>query len=117
MLPISDDINVLVLVNSLATLSTFITTVSATSLVVLKITLVARQSQMRHSYTKIIEIIIESAGLVSIVLLGMSILDLLSYVHPFDPSTTLGTALNQTYAYLSYCQAPITVRFTSWIHN
>lgn len=102
--------NLDVLMNSLAEFSSFTTTVAASSLIALKIVLVTRKSHMRHSYAKVIEIVIESAVLVSIVLLGIAILEVGSYVHTYHMRTASGRALYQTFEYLSYCQGPITVR-------
>lgn len=102
--------------NSLATLSTLVTTVSATFLIALKIVLVTQRSHMHHSYAKILEIVIESAALLSIVLLCITVVELASYVHPFDVSTSYGMALDHMAVYLLYCQGPTTVRIDHYIH-
>lgn len=105
------------LLEFLATLSTFITTVSSTFLVALKIILVTRKSPMRNSYAKIIEIVIESAAIVSIVFLGPVILALSKYPHPFSLRTPSGRATYQTFLYLTFIQAPIMVRIPHCIHH
>lgn len=94
----------------LALLFSATTTVSATSLIALKIVLVTRRSRMQHSYAKIVEILIESAALVSIVLLGVAILELISYVSPYKLGTTSGRHLFQMLQYLSSLYTPVTVR-------
>lgn len=104
------------LINSLATLSTFITTVLATSLIASKIVLVTRKSHMRHSYTKIIAIVIESGTLTSIVLLCVTILGLVLYARPVYLSTYYGRVITQMNEYFLYCQGPTTVCIYHHIH-
>lgn len=97
------------LLSALGLLSSFITTVTSTSLIALKIILITRQNHMRYSYGKIIEILIQSAALVSIVLLPSSILELVDYVRPYRLDTTTGRVLYQMWMYLGYIQGPVTV--------
>lgn len=87
----------------------FITTVSATSLIALKIILVTHRSQRQRHYAKVIEILVESAAMVSIVILGTAILALMATISPFDLSTTRGKVCWQLYNYLLFVQLPITV--------
>lgn len=98
-----------ILPNALAFLSSFITTISATSLIALKIVLVTRQSHQNYSYAKIIEILTQSAALVSIFLFVSSVVELLDYMHPFTLSTARGRFFIQVIGYLTYIQAPVTV--------
>jgi hypothetical protein len=97
-----------VLVQALATWTTFMTTISASSLIALKILLVTRQSHSPYSYAKTIEVIIESAALVSVVFLLVAIFNVVSYVHPLDIGTASGRVLFQTSVYLLYLQVPFT---------
>ncbi|KAF5309520.1 hypothetical protein D9619_012486 [Psilocybe cf. subviscida] len=78
---------------TLSSLFSAVTTLLATFLLVLKIVFVTRKSRMQHSYTKILQILIESAALVSFVMLSTSTLALISDVHPFALKTKIGTIL------------------------
>lgn len=78
------------LLNVLSVVPSLVTTASATLLIIVKITLVTRQSHRQHYYARIIEILIQSAGILSIVLLGSAIFNLLDFLHPFNLSTTSG---------------------------
>lgn len=98
------------LIEALGILCSFITTLSATSLIALKIVLVTRQSHMRHSYSKIIEILVQSAAIVSIVLFGMAVLILVSRTHPWNLNTTSGRFFFQLGEYLIFVQLPVSVR-------
>lgn len=95
---------------SLSSLLSAVTTLSATFLIALKIVLITRTNRMQHSYSKIIEILIQSAGLVSFVMLSASTLGLISNVHPFDVETKMGAVLYQVALYISRLQAPVAVR-------
>lgn len=109
------------LTSAISCLASFITVSSATSLIVLKIVLVTRRSKMGRSYTKICEILIESAALVSIWYLGIAILQIASHVHPFVISTSFGRLLYRMYVYLDNSRGPITVcvwlTFTAYINT
>lgn len=104
------------LIQSLTTLFSFITTVSATSLIALKIIVVTRQTHRRHHYTKIINIIVQSAVILSVVLLGIAILSLIDYARPFDIGTASGKFCYQLESYLAYTQGPVTVRNIRYYH-
>lgn len=97
------------LIQALGVISSFITTVSTTFLIALKITLVTRQSRRLHHYTKIIEILVQSAAMLSILLLVLAILILVDFVNPFDITTTTGMFCYQLNNYLLYTQLPIEV--------
>ncbi|KAF5313766.1 hypothetical protein D9619_013679 [Psilocybe cf. subviscida] len=58
------------------------TTVLATSMIALKIILVTRESRSQYSYTKVIEILVQSAALQSAVLLVNGIIVFMAYVDP-----------------------------------
>ncbi|KAF5321952.1 hypothetical protein D9619_000015 [Psilocybe cf. subviscida] len=98
-----------VLTETFGMLCSLITTGSSTFLIALKIVLVTRRSHMQHTYGKILEILIQSAALVSTVLLIMAILQIYSYVHAFKPSTASGRSLIQMSIYLACLQTPVTV--------
>lgn len=93
-----------------AALSSLITTVIATFLIALKIILVTRRSRMQHSYTKVLDILIQSAALEAVVLLGITTLSLVGLVHPFIITTTSGRSFYSMYEYLVFMQCPVTVR-------
>lgn len=94
---------------ALAELGSFTTTVSATLRIALKIILVTHRSHRHFRYTRIIEILIQSAAIVSILLLGLGILKLIDFMHPLGLSTTGGRVFYQVYNYLRFTQPPITV--------
>ncbi|KAF5309194.1 hypothetical protein D9619_012831 [Psilocybe cf. subviscida] len=95
------DERISVLLNSLTMLCSLLTTLSSTFLIALKIVLVTRQSPTHHTYAKIVEILTESAAIVSIFMLGTTVLDLILYVHPFDMSTRGGMFCYQLQVYLA----------------
>lgn len=97
------------LIQALGLLSSFITTVFATSLIAFKIIRVTRQSHRQHHYRRVIEILVQSAAIVSIVMLGLVILSLMAFVSPFDVSTASGRFCYQLYTYLVFAQNPILV--------
>ncbi|KAF5317745.1 hypothetical protein D9619_012549 [Psilocybe cf. subviscida] len=92
-----------------AQLASLATTASATSLIALKIIRTTRESQMHYSYTRIVQILVESAALVSIVGLGVGSLQLVTYIQPYDMSTSSGRLLYQLLQYLAAVQTPIMV--------
>ncbi|KAF5309188.1 hypothetical protein D9619_012839 [Psilocybe cf. subviscida] len=94
------------LASSLASLSCLITTVSATSLIALKIVLVTKQNRMRRSYAKAVRILVQSAAIVSIVQLGMTVLQLISFFHSYNVHTSTGKFCSYMYDYLGYMQGP-----------
>lgn len=94
---------------ALGVLSTFITTISATFLMALKIILVTHQSRRQHQYSRIIEIIVQSAAIVSVGTLCLAILSLIDFISPFEPDTSLGEICHQLYAYLVFVELPIAV--------
>lgn len=65
---------------------------------------------MHYSYAKIVEILVQSAALESTVLLGITILELNSYLHPYDMSNTRGRIFYQMLVYFDCLQAPTAVR-------
>lgn len=83
------------LLQAMGTLTSFLTTVSTTALIALKIVLVTRRSHMHHSYSKVLEILIESSALASIVTFSGAVLLLLSVVHPFRVYKSSGRLLLQ----------------------
>lgn len=93
---------------SLDQISSCVTTVLATSLIALKIILTTRQSQMRHSYSKIIATVVEAATPVSILLLALTVLALVGYAHPYKLNTTRGSFFFQMFQYLLLMQGPVT---------
>lgn len=107
-----------ILINALATLSNLVTTVSTTFLVALKIVLATRQSHMRRSYSKTIEIIIESGTLPSTIFLYIVITGLVDYIRSVDLSTPFGTVVYMVGDYLVFCQGLIAVRIIPpYIHH
>lgn len=98
-----------VLLDSLSSILIVTTLVATTSLIALKIVLVTRQSPVRRSYARIVDVLIHSAALVSIVDLSITILQLVDYVDTFKLSTTRGIRLYQVTTYLTYMSAPLTV--------
>ncbi|KAF5310033.1 hypothetical protein D9619_010140 [Psilocybe cf. subviscida] len=94
------------LIGSLGVLSSFMTTISATSLIALKIVLVTRRSRIHCSYAKVVEILVESAALVSIVALGITVMELLDYARPYKLGTMAGRVSYDVMEYLSYLKGP-----------
>lgn len=110
------------LISSLSMISSVLTTVSATCLITLKIVVVTRRSHMRHSYDKIVEILVESAALVAVVALAVAIMDLVSFVHPDRVSTESGRLFYVLSEILGLVQTPIVVRVSPttlgfWLDN
>lgn len=97
------------LIQALSMLLSFTTTALATSLIALKIYLATRQTQRYYCYTKIIEILVQSAAILSIIQLGLAILSLMDFVQQFDLTTTRGNAGYQLIEYLVNIQGPISV--------
>lgn len=64
---------------------------------------------MLHSYTKIIEMLIESAALITIVNVVQAILQLISVTHPISLTNTSGVVIFELYQYLSFIQGPVIV--------
>lgn len=69
---------------------------------------------MQHSYTRIVVILVESAALVSVGALGVSILEVIGYVHPYNLNTQAGRFFSQMLRYLMYVQGPLIVRISSF---
>ncbi|KAF5328113.1 hypothetical protein D9619_013638 [Psilocybe cf. subviscida] len=93
---------------SLGLFSSSITTVSTTTLIALKIIIVTRRSRMRYSYEKIREILVESAAIVLIGTLGLTIVDMVLYVHPVHLDTISGRFAYGAGEYINYLQSPTT---------
>lgn len=108
-----------VLADFIATLASALTTVTATLLIALKIVIVTRKSSMHHSYAKVIEIIVESGALVSTIMLAEALLELVSFLQPFDLATKSGQILVQLAEYVSSFQTWIVVCCTPafFIHD
>lgn len=100
---------IIVLTSFIASLASAMTTVTATFFLVLKIVLVTRKSRMQHSYTKAMKIIVESGALVSMLMLAEALLQLASFVHTFDLSTSSGKVLTQLLVYTTSIHTPIIV--------
>lgn len=94
---------------ALGVLSSSITIISATLLITLKITLATRQVYKHQFYNMIIKILVQSAAIVSILLLGLGILTLVAFIHHFDLSTTSGRFSYQARNYFLFAQTPISV--------
>ncbi|KAF5310294.1 hypothetical protein D9619_010139 [Psilocybe cf. subviscida] len=94
------------LIGPLGVLSSFVTTISATFLIALKIILVTRYSRTQYLYAKILEILVESAALVSIVALGITVTELLAYAHPYQLDSTTGRLSYYLRQYFSSLQGP-----------
>lgn len=79
------------------------TTVSATSMIALKIILVTRESHARYSYAKVIEILVQSAALESLVMIVNCIADIAQYALAASNSNnvTLELVILQISAYAS----------------
>lgn len=97
------------LIQALITLPSFITTVSATFLIALKIILATCQSHRGYHYTRIIEILVQSSAIVCLVEAALAIICLVNFVQPFDLGTTSGKFGWQLYNLLLYAQTPILV--------
>lgn len=97
------------LVTSLTLISATVTSLLATSLAALRIIVVTRQSPMRRSYFRVVEILFESAALVCIVFLAIAIIDLIDYIHPFNLRTIGERVLFEVSWHLWISQGPITV--------
>lgn len=97
-------------VRGLPTIISAICTLSGTLLIVVKIVLVTRQSRIRHSYGRVIEILVESAALVSTILLVQGILAVVTYFHTFRLSTRDGMFGYQLAKYLDEIQTTVVVR-------
>lgn len=95
--------------NALGILSSFLTTMSATLFIGLKIFLVTRQSHMRRTYARIVIILVESAALVSVIGLLTTILIFQGYVHPSKLYTTSGGEIFQLAYYLGALVNPVMV--------
>lgn len=98
------------LIQALCALSACITSTFATFLIVLKITLVTRQNQRRHHYSRIIEILLQSAGIESLCTLALAILSLIAFAHPLNLSTTSGRLCYQLLNYLTIIRFQFVVR-------
>lgn len=98
--------------SSLQLLFSAIITMSATSLIGLKIFLVTRQSHMRRSYLRVMEILVQSAVLVSIILWINCIFGLVSLKHPVHLGTSGDTVFYELGSYLNIIQPPLIVGFT-----
>ncbi|KAF5329247.1 hypothetical protein D9619_009241 [Psilocybe cf. subviscida] len=85
-----------------------ITTMSATTLITLRIIMVTRRSPIRSSYRQIIEILLESAAIYSIVLLTHGILLIVDFIHPFDIRSPSGVAMWELSMYINFIQPPVT---------
>ncbi|KAF5313745.1 hypothetical protein D9619_013677 [Psilocybe cf. subviscida] len=66
-----------------------VTTLFATFMIALRIILVTRESRGYYSYTKVIEILVESAALQSAVLLFTGIINIVTYISPTEPVVLL----------------------------
>lgn len=98
-----------VLIGSLSNVSSSFTTISATALITYRIIHITRQSPERRSYYRIIEVIIESAFLVSLIQLIQTIVDLISVAHEAILSTKRGEIIYWLSGYLGYLLQPATV--------
>lgn len=96
-------------------ISSSVTTLAATFLISLRITLTTRQARMQHTYAKIVEILVESAALISIFVLFAGGLNLANTVHPFVIGTTQGSVLYEVLTYLSAIQSPMMVSINNII--
>lgn len=105
------------ILSSLSSLFSVITTLSTTFLIALKIVLTTRRSRMRQFYTKIIEILVQSAGLVTFIVLSVISLQLASYLHPFDMDTKFGTVLYEVSIIISRLEGPVIVRLPRRFRN
>lgn len=72
---------------------------------------------MRQFYTKIIEILVQSAGLVTFIVLSVISLQLASYLHPFDMDTKFGTVLYEVSIIISRLEGPVIVRLPRRFRN
>ena len=97
------------LLDSAMLISSSVTTLAATFLISLRIILTTRHARMHHTYAKIVEILVESAALVSIFVLFAGGLNLANSVHPFDLETAAGKVLYEVLTYLSAIQSPMMV--------
>lgn len=100
-----------VLAGFISAMTSAITTITATSLIILKIALVTRETRMHHSYSKVIKIIVESGALVSTFMLALAILQLISFIHSFKLNTISGRVFTELTVYASAIQGPILVCF------
>lgn len=92
-------------------LTSLLTIVAATCLIALKIMCVTRQNRTHYSYTKIVNILVESAALVSIIAILVAILELLAYLRPYNVDTTTGRFFYELSQYIFALQTPILVSF------
>ncbi|KAF5321955.1 hypothetical protein D9619_000016 [Psilocybe cf. subviscida] len=102
-----NNVNLIAPFTTLVAFFSFMTTVSATSLIAWKIASLTRESHIRHSYTKVLQILVESAALVSVVLSGVFILSLIDAVHIFNLGTMRGKVMLQMASYFGYMQGPV----------
>lgn len=99
------------ILNSLGIFCSVTTTVSATSLIACKIVLVTRRSRMVYSYNKILEILVQSAALVSIFLSAIAILQL--FAPNVDHITPHQRLMYNISIYMKYSLGAIIVRASS----
>lgn len=104
--------NFSLLLNSLSEIFSLLTTLFATCFIALKIVLVTRQRRMSYSYAKIVEILVESAALLTFFLLGLAILGLVNSKHHFHLNTTIGRVSYELAVCLSYVVGPVIVRIS-----
>jgi hypothetical protein len=90
------------------------TTVCATAMIALQIIIVTRQSRAGYSYSKVIEILVQSVALESLVLIVNSICAVATYVllESNSADATLEITSMQIFAYASACRILVMVCIT-----
>lgn len=90
------------------------TTICATLMIALKITLVTRTSHANHSYSKVIDILVQSAALVSFVQVVNSTIIVAVYAqlnsNPNILDNPVLDSLTDALAYISSCRLAVVVR-------
>ncbi|KAF5315455.1 hypothetical protein D9619_007595 [Psilocybe cf. subviscida] len=86
------------------------TTVFATSMIALKIILSTRDCRARYSYTRIIDILVQSAALESLILVVSAISEIALYIlgEPDDSNMTLYVLFLEILTYASACRLIVT---------
>lgn len=112
MLILSTGSNTSLLSSGLGQIFSAATTVVATTLIVLKIVLVTRKSRAGYSYTKVIEILIQSAALQSLVMIFASVVSFVEFSASEAKHVDVGleSMLLQVGGYSSSLRTMITVR-------
>lgn len=100
---------------ALGRLFSAVTTIFATGLIALKIILVTRRNRTLYSYKRVIEILVQSAALQSIVLMAGSIIDFLFYIPNISPDSREGHIFVMLQAFATVFRVEVTVSLFQYV--